>query len=105
MTDTYIILNCPPGPIRPDTVLSNILTTTQLSINDFEVESKVFLNFYLKKKELYDMKLYTEYILLAILVPDTGIVVNLGLKNFINSKIKYFIYIYYYLYIFNNLMK
>jgi len=42
MSKIHIILDCPPGAIRPDDVLQNVLESTQLEITDFDIISKFF---------------------------------------------------------------
>lgn len=58
MSKIYIILDCPPGAIRPDNVLENILASTQLEPIDFNIVDKCFgaWTFELNedKKEIYE---------------------------------------------------
>lgn len=38
----YIIIGCPPGIVRPDSILSNVLVDTKLNSNNFTVTCKSF---------------------------------------------------------------
>jgi dimeric dUTPase (all-alpha-NTP-PPase superfamily) len=42
MSNIQILLDCPPGIIRPNNVLENILVSTTLEVSDFEITSKCF---------------------------------------------------------------
>lgn len=53
-SETYeIILDCPPGPYRPDDALKDILINLPLSIDDFTILGKCFgsWTFELKKEK------------------------------------------------------
>jgi len=60
MSKIHIILDCPPGAMRPDSVLENILASTQLELADFNIVNKCFgaWTFELSedKKEIYQNK-------------------------------------------------
>jgi hypothetical protein len=38
----YITIDCPPGNIRPDNILTNVLVNTKLNSNNFTVKCKSF---------------------------------------------------------------
>lgn len=40
--NSCILLDCVPGPIRPNIILDNILKNTSLTSNDFILESTIF---------------------------------------------------------------
>ncbi len=42
MSSSCILLDCVPGPIRPNNILDNILKNTSLKSSDFIVESTTF---------------------------------------------------------------
>jgi hypothetical protein len=60
MSKIHIILDCPPGAMRPNDVLENILASTQLELADFKIVSKSFGEWTFElsedKKEIYQNK-------------------------------------------------
>ena len=59
MDNYYLKIDCPPGLVKPDTILSTILLNTDLTINDFKNTSCCFgewtFNIYENKIDLFKL--------------------------------------------------
>jgi hypothetical protein len=87
--NSYIVLDCAPGCMRPDNVLEIMLRDTTLKINDFENTVRRFgeWHFHVKNNKLDEYYKYYDIIVTAIINAETrgliryGAYSSDGLKN------------------------